>query len=75
MKSSRSKAAQIVLGLILISSVGVLGYDNYKRAERISELETEVETYAAVASNYMTQYARCVKYVQIMHETCNCEGN
>ena len=58
---------------IMFISIGVVGYQNYKRAEKVAELEVSNAVNESMAASYMMQFARCVKYVEIMHETCKCE--
>lgn len=67
MKNLRSKLP-IILMSILLALVGWLGYDNYQREQKIQELDAALDVYSKVAASYMIQYARCVRYVQIMEE-------
>ena len=73
MGNLRSKYAPIALGVILLASVVVLGYDNYKAHERVAILEASNGINEDIAAHYMLEFARCAKYVDIMHETCKCE--
>lgn len=73
MKNLRSKLVHLGVFIWLCMTCR-LGYDNVRLVERVMELDVANDINMSIAINYMKQYAKCVKYVEIMHETCNCES-
>lgn len=72
--SSKTRSRLVHAGVALwLALTVVMSYDYLQLKQETMNQKVAIKTWVAVASGYMREYAKCVRYVEIMHETGKCE--